>query len=265
MRRALGALFFGVLVVGLATVSAAFSRKTVTKYEPAQRAYETVYVTNHSQFVSNADVENAMPAFQAAASKDFAPAWKVNAHLVFLGRQKAPRGSIYIDLLDRSDVKGALAYHTVIDGTPLSRIFIGTSKLYGYSWTVGFTHELWEMLADPSITRSEQGAKQTDVTFWAAEVADPVESDSDGYTRPGANGKPVLISDFITDKWFDAAVKGPYDFMNHIQSPYEIDLGGYAQYWDGFGWQIVENFRAGTGDNRFLLGEAAEAAAARGA
>lgn len=201
---------------------------------------QKIYVRNLSTFVSDKEVKNDLPAFQAATSKDFAPYWRVDAELVFIGKKTAPRGAITITLLDTSDVKNALAYHELTDGVPNSKIFVGTSKYYGYAWTVGFTHELWEQLADPSLVRT---AQSFDGRIWANEIADPVEADNLGYTRPGADGSPVLISDFITDKWYGAEVAGPYDFMNHVQTPLEVLKGGYAQYWDGMTWVEITNFR----------------------
>jgi hypothetical protein len=81
--------------------------------------------------------------------------------------------------------------------------------------------------------------------MWAGEVADPVEDDSLGYTRPGADGKPVLLSDFITTKWFDTGTAGPYDFLNHVQYAHQVLSGGYAQWWDGTTWVEVDNFKSG--------------------
>lgn len=207
------------------------------------RAVQTIYVHNESSFVSDAEVRNDMPAFQKALSGDFAPVWQVDAKLVFVGSNgTTPKGAIVIHLIDRPDIPNALAYHYVKDGVPYAKIFIGTSRYYGYSWTVALTHELWEMLVDPVVVRTEQSP---DGRIWAGEVADPVEADSLGYTRKGANGKPVLISDFITEKWFGAEQVGDYDFAHHVQDPLAILKDGYAQYWNGVGWVAITNWKAG--------------------
>ncbi|HEU5407207.1 MAG TPA: hypothetical protein VFU48_05535 [Nitrospira sp.] len=204
---------------------------------------QVIYVRNVSSYVTDAEVRNALPAFQEATSGDFAPIWHVDAKLVFIGRRTAPVGSETITLIDKGTVKNALAFPELVNGVPDSIIYTAVSKFYGYSWTVGFTHELWEMLADPGLVRTMQD--QTG-TIWANEVADPVEADADGYTRPGLDGKPVLISDFVTEKWFGALDAGPYDFCNHIQSPLVIDKGGYAQWWDGSTWHVIQNFEKGS-------------------
>ena len=230
----------GASVVVAATAASVLSlaATTIKKSE-----VQVIYVRNTSTYVTDAQVRNALPAFQAALSGDFAPIWHVDAKLVFIGSRTAPVGSETITLIDKGDVKGALAFHELVNGVPDSIIYTAVSKFYGYSWTVGFTHELWEMLADPGLVRTMQD--QTGM-IWANEVADPVEADADGYTRPGADGKPVLISDFVTEKWFGALDAGPYDFCNHIQSPLVIDKGGYAQWWDGTSWHVTSNFEKGS-------------------
>lgn len=205
---------------------------------------QVIYVQNKSSFVSDKELKNALPAFQDATSKDFAPLWHIDAKLVYLPRAKdVPVGASSITLVDQGPVKGALAYHELVNGVPDSIIYVGTSKFYGYNWTVGFSHELWEQLADPGLVHT---AQSPDGVIWAQEIADPVEADADGYTRPGKDGSDVLISDFVTEKWFGAETAGPFDFCNRIQKPLEIRKGGYAQYWNGLTWNVISNFKTGS-------------------
>ena len=70
-------------------------------------------------------------------------------------------------------------------------------------------------------------------------------ADNFGFPVPGANGKPVVISDFVTEKWFGALTSGVYDFTNAIQTPLAVLKGGYAQYWDGTQWVVTSNFEHG--------------------
>lgn len=250
----LGCFYVSVLAALFGIVWGASSNSDVRRVV-VSAPVQTIYVQNLSSFVSDAEVLNALPAFAAATHKDFAPIWHIDANLVFVRRGDIPKGAESITLVDKGNVPGALAYHEMVNGAADSIVFAGTSKYFGFSWTVGFTHELWEMLVEPPAgTGAVDTVQDGGGLVWAKEIADPVESDADGYNRPGANGKPIRISDFITEKWFGAAVNGPFDFMDHIQAPEKVDKGGYAQWWSGSSWVVVSNFRSAR-DRAFYVGE----------
>jgi hypothetical protein len=202
---------------------------------------QVIYVRNTSA-LADSEVKNAIPAFQTAIDKDFEPLWHVTAKLKFVSATyRIPLTAQVIWIQDKMDMPDALAYHGLEGGVPFARIGYGVSIAYGYSWTVGFTHELWEMLADPSINRTIQDPTGR---IWANETADAVEAEKFGYNRLGANGKPVLISDFITDAWYGANTAQQYDFTHSITRPYQVLEGGYAQWWDGINWNVIQGSHA---------------------
>lgn len=260
------------LVAVSAAVAAIASGVTASALPTAKSApSEVIYIRNEApQFISDATIKNDIPAWTAATNQDFAPVWHTTkVKFVFIGRKSAPKGGIVADFVKSGPVKGALAYHTVQAGTPAIVVYAGTDDYYGYDNSVSFTHEVEELLGDPTITMTNQGYPYSSVwvngvskyqapgTIWANELSDPVEAFH--YTRPGANGKPVDISDFITPNWFNDQVNGGYDFMNLIQAPFTILKGGYAQFWDGVQWNVVENFRhAGRDAAGYLKGEKLE-------
>ena len=54
--------------------------------------------------------------------------------------------------LDDSDQASALGYHDMTsEGLPLGKVFGTTNLKFGTNWTVTASHELLEMLGDPSI------------------------------------------------------------------------------------------------------------------
>lgn len=249
MKRNLFACFAAVTLLFVA-----FATGLRSSSASSRSSMQTIYVRNVSSFVSDAEVRNALPAINAAAHDDFAPVWHIDANLVFIGTSEAPVGASTITIVDKGPVKGALAYHELVNGVPDSIVYAGTSRYYGFAWTVGLTHELWEQLADvPAGSGAVSTMQDPTGRIWAQEIADPVESDADAYPRSGADGRAVLISDFITQKWFGALTSGPYDFANHVQQPLQIDPGGYAQWWDGWNWNVIDNFR-GARDRGFLVG-----------
>jgi hypothetical protein len=204
-----------------------------------------IAVVNHSTVLTDDEILNALPAFQHACHYDFHPRWDAGCSLHFYPAGKTiPKGSWVYVIADDSDVAGALAYHDV-DGNDVPTLFnfAGTEKRYGASWTVGFTHELWEALADPDIRGAEE---QDNGSFYAREVADPVESDEYGYEVPGADGSPILISDFITWNWFAPGSPGPWDFTESCSRAGQILPGGYMSVYRSGGWQTVQADKDGS-------------------
>lgn len=230
---------------------------------------DTIYIRNLApQFFSDAQIKNDIPAWEDVMNKDFAPAWQTpQFRFIFIGRAQAPKGEMVATFVKRGPIKGALAYHSVEAGVPSITVYSGTSVYYGYDVSVDFTHEAEELAADASISVLNQGYYFDHITVgdklfpmpasvWAQEVSDPVEAYS--YTRPGANGKPVKCSDFITRNWFNDHVNGGYDFMHLVQEPFTVLPGGYAQFFDGFSWNVVEDFSGTPGEDGFLRGEQSE-------
>lgn len=101
------------------------------------------------------------------------------------------------------------------------------------SWQVILTHELFEMLADPHVNRAIVTPDGDCGRTWSSpcvfhwlETGDPVETHH--YYRPGLDGTPVPISDFVTERWWNPkAVRGQFDLMNLVHHPLQVLLGGY--------------------------------------
>ena len=191
-----------------------------------------IYVVNSSTNVTDASVQDALPAFQDAANLDFAPLWSTpQVSLVETTADQVPAGAWSLTLSDYADVMGAGGYHSVANNdTPYAKVF--TQE--GLNWQLVFTHELFEMLADPHVDRAtymNQGS-----TFYALEVADPVEAQRWAYTRPSATSQPVVISDFVTERWFDGKGGGLLDFMGHVKHAHKILYGGYIYKFVNGAW-----------------------------
>ena len=189
-------------------------------------ANPVIAVVNVSTVLTDAQIDNALPAIQSAITSDFAPIWDATATIVRIPKGSAPPvGAWVCTISDTSDQAGALAYHSVTNGLPSLSVFAKTEQQYGASWTVSLTHEIWEALVDPYCGSAFQISQRQLV---ALETADPVEADRLGYTRPGKDGSPILISNFVTPHWFVAGSSGPYDFNKKLSSPLSLASGGYV-------------------------------------
>lgn len=255
------------VVLTLGAVAAFYSPPKIV-FKPNTGKVQTMYVRNLSRrFIKDSTIVHDIPAWEQAVNVDVSKYWNSAQYkLIFIGRKQAPYGSEVMTFVDSGPVKGALAYHTVFNGAPSITIYAGTGVYYGFNNSISATHELEELAADPFTSTVQQGwpydyywlekpdgtIKQNDqygVVGWFGEVSDPVESDF--YSING-----VAISDFITPAWFNSGGGSRYDFMGVCPQPFWIRPGGYAQYLNVFGWNLVENFRGGGADARgFFLGD----------
>jgi len=205
-----------------------------------------IAVTNASTCLNDAQVEAVLPALQQQVSLDFRGYWDLDCALTFHDEEnKLPAGWWQIVVTDDPDQAGALGYHEMTSaGAPLGKVFAGLDLESGASWTVTLSHELLEMLADPWINWCAQGS---DGRVYALEVCDAVEADELGYEIEG-----VLVSDFVTPKWFETTEADRVDFKEHVAKALELAAGGYIGVLDpGKGWTQV---MAASGEMRIPQG-----------
>ncbi len=202
-----------------------------------------ISIFNDSTVYSDAKVKDAVPALQTQISRDFAPAWGIDATLLFVPKGEIPpNGTWWLTILDDSDQAGALGYHdTTPDGLPIGKVFAKTDEDNHLSWTVTASHELLEMLADPDVnlTTFIQDSAQTG-KLYCYEVCDAVEDDQFGYAIDG-----VMVSDFVLPSYFQPGTAGAaagtkYDFCGKLNAAVpKLLSGGYIGEFDvknGAGW-----------------------------
>jgi hypothetical protein len=205
-------------------------------------ASPTIYLVNESTALPNPQLQNALPALQGQISQDFEPVWNLDAKLVI---GPAPDRGWRVFIQDSSDVPGALGYHDVCEqdglGYPCAFVGVQTTLDAGLDPMGTLSHELLEMIADPYTETFRKVGRR----FYVQEVCDPPESEVFGYTRPGLDGSPVTLSDFVTPVFFRPGHAGPYDFTRHISRPLQVLAGGYISWWqDGFWHQVFKRLRA---------------------
>lgn len=197
-----------------------------------------IVVKNLSTVVADADLQAALPAFQTQVSRDFCNSgWGIDASLEFLQKKdKLPAGAWLLGVFNDADQAGALGYHDLTKaGLPVGKVFARTTIDNRGKWTVTFSHELLEMLADPNINLCafDEEARR----LYAYEVCDAVEADSLGYDING-----ITVSDFVLPGWFEPMHAGKnerFAFKSHVKAPFHLLPGGYIGYYDlaGGGWQ----------------------------
>jgi hypothetical protein len=192
-----------------------------------------IYIANASKSVPQAQVDAAIPAFQYALDRDFAPVWGTDGVLSD-NPADAQRAQMTIEIDDSSPKAGVEGEHGVANSHPKAWIYAAESASWHDDWRLVFTHELWEMLADPWVNRGVwmPGRKR----FYFQEVSDPVEN---GFYAFFVNGVP--ISDFITPSWYGSA-GFPFDFTRKLTRPWSLGRHSYVSYYDVAKQKWVQKF-----------------------
>jgi hypothetical protein len=264
---AIAATLFAVIAGAIGASPRGSITHTVFKPVAVQVGQENLYIRNLDQAdISDAQILRDIPAWEQAVNVDFASYWHTTRfHLVFIGREPAPIGQMSAVFVKKGPVKGALAYHTIGGNAPAITVYSGTGNYYGYDNSVSFTHELFELAADPVTSYLNIGypidyywlqkpngdlkQEYSSALAWFSEVSDPVEAD--WYSING-----VKISDFVTPAWFGDGVGERFDFMGLCQQPLWIRPGGYAIYLGPSGFDWITNFRANHPEDRgFYVGD----------
>ncbi|WP_374349537.1 hypothetical protein, partial [Chitinimonas sp.] len=164
-------------------------------------SYIKIAIINASTMVNDADATAVVAALQTQVSRDFAPAWGIDATLRLVPKGGKPeKGEWWLTLLDDSDQASALGYHDLTkSGLPSGKVFVKSSQSSHVHWSVTASHEVLEMLVDPNInlTVFEQSSKGS--RLYAYEVCDACEGDDYAYKIDG-----VLVSDFVYPAWFES-------------------------------------------------------------
>ena len=183
----------------------------------------TIAYVRDTDALTDLQVAAYVMAQQVQISRDFYPAWGIDAHCVFV----PPSGSIPVSTVDNpvyqlwfkdhSDQAGALGYHDV-NGNPIAYVFVKDDIADGVTPSVTGSHETLEMLADPEINQVVDAMGNE----YAREVCDACEDEQFAYMIDG-----VLMSDFMLPSWFNLAGTAPFTHQNAVTVPFGLAAGGY--------------------------------------
>lgn len=166
-----------------------------------------VAIVSESSKIDFNDISIVAAAVNKQVVRDFGPAWGISATVQAFGSLEAVPSDYYqVVLVDDDKVPNAAGYHTDAHGQPLAVVEVAGN------WPVTVSHEVLEMLADPSGNRIASAGPCVQMECreighivpegkrfdYLVEVCDPVESD--GYT---INGVPV--SNFVLPCFYSSS------------------------------------------------------------
>ena len=189
-----------------------------------------VALVSESKSVAMGDLLRVSAALQKQASRDLAPIWEISATVdAFATLEDVPDGYWPMIIMDNIGYPGAAGIHLDRDGQPFALI---SSSSDLDTWALTASHEMCEMLVDPSGNRQVTGDSpkpgQGRVSF-VVEVCDPSEAADFGYTSNG-----VLVSDFYAPQYFDPVANSSvrYSFTGALKAPRQVLRGGYLSWAD---------------------------------
>jgi hypothetical protein len=199
-----------------------------------------VALVSESNKAPMSDLLRVSAALQKQAVRDLAPIWQISATVdAFAKLEDVPDGYWPMIIKDNIGQPGAAGVHMDKDGQPFALI---TSTDSVDEWSLTASHEMCEMLVDPSGDRQMTGDSpmkgQGRVSF-LVEVCDPAEAADFAYTV-----NSIQVSDFYTPHYFDPVASSgvQYSFTGAIKQPRQVLRGGYLSWKDsvsGHWWQEI--------------------------
>jgi hypothetical protein len=194
-----------------------------------------VALVSDTQSLDFPEVARVSAALQRQVQGHFGPTWDIYTTVdAFAQLEDVPIDYWPIIIRDDIDVPGAEGVHKDDNGQPFALVH------YTPAWSLTASHELLEMLCDPTGNLVKAGPSpksgQGRVNF-LVEVCDPSEAFEFGYTING-----VTVSDFYTPNYFDSvmATGVRYSWTGAITKPRQVLQGGYISWQDpisGHWWQ----------------------------
>ena len=207
-------------------------------------------IANLSNSVSSEALNVVKAAIQEQVSKHFAPEWgrdaQINAVRAAVNGGKISLSGSHDAIIYLGDsvedpttgVEGALGYHSVNQAdVPYGFIYLDVCEEYGEPWSSTLSHEVLELLADPTAATTITGPNPTGgggYVYRDLEVCDPTQGDS--YTVLGQ-----LVSNFVGRAYFgQPGGSGQTNYLGLDLKPFGVRPKGYFQYEDGQGAHQVD-------------------------
>jgi len=181
-------------------------------------------------------VREAAASLNIQVIRDLPQFWTIQATVLYLPDPTHIPVGVWPVFLVKSLPPGEGGYHQDKNNQPYSMV-IGTPG--SADWTIDASHEILEMLVDPSGDRLQtsraiqiagKGVQDGTGEFqYLVEACDPCEANQYAYSING-----IAVSDFITPHYYDpVATSGTrYSFGGNIQRPRQLLPGGYISFID---------------------------------
>ena len=186
-----------------------------------------IALVNQSENISDSEFSTVAAALQKQATVDIGPIWNISATVdAFNSYDDIPPGYFPVVIKDSIERPDSNGFHHTDNNEPFALI------RYSPTWSLSASHEICEMLIDPSgsnLIKSPSLNPGAGDAHYLVEVCDPCESAKYGYYVNN-----ILVSDFYTPGYFDPAksATGIYSCRQNITEPRQVLPGGYLTWQD---------------------------------
>jgi len=197
-----------------------------------------ISIINFSSKLKDFDVQEAIRAVNRQIAEDFMPVWGNGRTLILHAAAFDPsdlstlteepvRGAGVIYLVDEATLPGALGYHDLnAQDLPVGFVFV----LYPDDWTVTLSHEVLELIIDPTVNLFAPGPDPRDpqkIVLHSYEVCDAVE-------RTGYQIDEIDVSNFLTPSYFTIgeAPGTRNDFLGVGVESFSVTKGSHIAFID---------------------------------
>jgi hypothetical protein len=208
----------------------------------------SITIANLSTSIGDDAFAGAVAAIGVQVSRDFQPEWGAAGALTAT-RIALSDGAANIDAATDAIIyvgdaandptlgmDGVFGYHARNNGAlPYAFVYLDVCAQYEEPWSCTLSHEVLEMLADPTTALTVSGPAPAGVgasgrtISYDLEVCDPTQSDTYVIDQ-------VAVSNFVNKAWF--GLPGGSPTTNHLAlalSPFGVRPKGYFQYEDAAG------------------------------
>lgn len=200
-----------------------------------------VALVSQTNRVTLGNLTTAAAALQKQVNRDLRPIWGIDASVnAFASLDDVPLGYWPVIIDDTIPFDAAGIHLNNDNGQPYALV------AFSSDWTLTTSHEVLEMLVDPSGNRTmaaNSPKRGQGRVLILVEVCDPSEAAKFGYSVNG-----VLVSDFYTPDFF-SPVNAPgvrYSFTGAIRKPIQVLDGGYISWWDPASRHVFQLFVNGS-------------------
>jgi len=189
-----------------------------------------ISVVQRKKIMKHSSLMAAINAVNKQLERDFVPHWGMPCTLKHLDAPTDSLDTAVIYIEKEVDVDDVLGYHDrTAAGVPFGVVFTDVSAMLGEPWSVTFSHEVLEIIADPQVNLLAMGPhpKNSRKVFHWFEMCDAVQDQTYKIGR-------ISVSNFVLPLYFtEGEEKGAHtNFLRRPLRSFGVTPGGYVGFFD---------------------------------